>query len=44
MEMGPHGERETISDPGKDSNPRPPEQTTVALPTELQDQMRAGRG
>ena len=29
--MGPHGEREKISDPGGVSNPRPPEQITVAL-------------
>ena len=34
--MGPHGEREKISDPDGGSNPRPPEQITVALPTQLQ--------
>ena len=39
--MGPHGERKQISDPGWDSNP---EQITVALSTELQGQMGAGRG
>ena len=31
--MGPHGKRTHV-----DSNPRPPEQITVALPTELQDE------
>ena len=42
--MGPHGEREKVSDPGGDSNQRPPEQITVALPTELQGLIGAGRG
>ena len=31
------------SDPGGISNSRPPEQITIALSTELQDQMGVGR-
>ena len=42
--MGPHGEREKISDPGGVRTHVPPEQITVALRTELQGQMGAGRG
>ena len=41
--MGPQGEREK-SLTSMVSNPRSPEQITVALPTELQGQMGAGRG
>ena len=39
-----HTEKEKNLWPWRGSNPRSPEQITVALPSELQGQMGAGRG
>ena len=42
--MSKHGERGKISDRGGIRTYRPPEQITVALPTELQGQLGVCRG